>query len=134
MPEAPRPKTRQPRLEEFGTDGLPPDPLPGPRLRTRPPALPGIWPVADGQLRPPLLRDGVLRALPFQLHLALIALSEDLVVVLPTGLGKTVIAALVAAELLRSGEGKLLFLAPTRPLVQQHAASFERWFVGLRIA
>jgi ERCC4-related helicase len=127
-------KTRQPRLEEFGTDGLPPEPLPGPRRRARPPALPGIWPVADGQLRHPLLRDGALRALPFQLDLARIALSEDLVVVLPTGLGKTVIAALVAAEMLRSGEGKLLFLAPTRPLVQQHAASFERWFVGLRIA
>ena len=47
---------------------------------------------------------------------------------LPTGLGKTVIAALVAAEVLRRGDGRVLFLAPTRPLVQQHATSFGHWF------
>jgi len=36
-------------------------------------------------------------------------------VVLPTGLGKTLIAALVAAELLRERKGTVLLLAPTRP-------------------
>ncbi len=39
-------------------------------------------------------------------------------VVLPTGLGKTLIAAAVAAAKLK--DGKVLFLAPTRPLVAQH--------------
>ena len=48
------------------------------------------------------------------------AKKDSLMVVLPTGLGKTVIAALVIADKLK--EGKILFLAPTRPLVEQHAS------------
>jgi ERCC4-related helicase len=76
----------------------------------------------------PYLKDGQIRALPFQLELSRIALDHDTLVVLPTGLGKTVIAGLVAAEVLRRGPGKVLFLAPTRPLVQQHADTFGRWF------
>jgi len=82
----------------------------------------------------PLLRPEELRALPFQLDLARVGLDEDLLVVLPTGLGKTVIAALLAAEVLRRSDGKILVLAPTRPLVQQHADSFGRWLTPLRIA
>ncbi len=72
--------------------------------------------------------------MPFQVDLARIGLSEDLLVVLPTGLGKTVIAALLAAEVLRRSDGKVLFLAPTRPLVHQHAASFQHWLTPLRAA
>jgi ERCC4-related helicase len=75
-----------------------------------------------------------VRALPFQLDMARVGIHEDLLVVLPTGLGKTVIAALTAAEVLRAGPGKLLFLAPTRPLVQQHADSFAQWFPQWRRA
>ncbi len=79
----------------------------------------------------PLLRDGALRSLPFQVSLARTAIEHDTLAVLPTGLGKTVIAGLVAAEVLRRGTGKVLFLAPTRPLVRQHAETFARWFVSL---
>jgi Fanconi anemia group M protein len=82
----------------------------------------------------PLLRPGMIRALPFQLDLARVGLEEDLLVVLPTGLGKTVIAALIAAEILRAYPGKVLVLAPTRPLVQQHAESFTRWLLPMRSA
>ncbi len=126
-----RPKTpRQPRLEEFATGteapSLPIAPCP------RPAALPGIWQLDDGFIVHPLLRPRTIRALPFQIDLARIGATEDLLVVLPTGLGKTVIAALLAAELLREGQGKMLFLAPTRPLVQQHADSFGAWFTELR--
>ncbi len=90
--------------------------------------------MADGYVVHPLLRPGVVRAWPFQLDMARIGISEDLVVVLPTGLGKTVIAGLIAAEVLRRGNGKVLFLAPTRPLVQQHSESFARWIEGGRRA
>jgi ERCC4-related helicase len=90
--------------------------------------------VAEGLVEHPLLRPCVIRALPFQLELARVALDEDLLVVLPTGLGKTVIAGLVAAEVLRREAGKVLVLAPTRPLVQQHADSFRSWLVPLRTA
>ncbi len=99
-----------------------------PKIEQRPPPLPGIWEVRDGMVVHPYLNDREIRALPFQLELGRIALEHDTLIVLPTGLGKTVIAGLVAAESLRRGSGKVLFLAPTRPLVQQHADTFGRWF------
>ncbi|HLM91317.1 MAG TPA: DEAD/DEAH box helicase [Thermoplasmata archaeon] len=105
-----------------------------PRVRAHPDAYPGIWRVTDGMVDHPLLRPGLIRALPFQIELARIGLEEDLLVVLPTGLGKTVIAGLIASEVLRRQDGKVLVLAPTRPLVQQHADSFRHWFIPLRIA
>ncbi len=126
--------SRQRRLDEFSPAG---GEAAAPPLRTgrpRPEALPGVWSVVEGQVEHPLLRSGTLRALPFQIDLARIGLTADLLVVLPTGLGKTVIAALVAAEVLRRDVGKVLFLAPTRPLVQQHAESFARWLIPLRLA
>jgi len=104
------------------------------RTRPQPPPLPGTWQVVDGYIVHPLIQPGQIRALPFQLDLARIGLDEDLLVVLPTGLGKTVIAALLAAEFLRRSEGKVLVLAPTRPLVQQHSESFGRWLTPLRTA
>ena len=124
----------QRRLDDFSPEGpvgpLPATPVGRPHLA----GLPGVWKVVDGFIEHPLLRPGEIRALPFQVDLARVGLEEDLLVVLPTGLGKTVIAALVAAEVLRANEGKVLFLAPTRPLVQQHADSFSRWMTPLRFA
>jgi ERCC4-related helicase len=102
--------------------------------RARPPGLPEVWAVRDGTIVHPLLRERVLRALPFQTDLAREVLAGDTLIVLPTGLGKTVIAGLAGAEILRRGPGRLLFLAPTRPLVQQHADTFGRWFRELRRA
>ena len=49
------------------------------------------------------------------------AYEKNTLVVLPTGLGKTIIALLVIAEELKKGSNKILFLAPTKPLVTQHA-------------
>jgi ERCC4-related helicase len=121
-------------LDEFGTTGEAPTPEPPPRARSRPEGLPGIWQVEDGLVQHPLLRPGVIRALPFQLDLARVGLDSDLLVVLPTGLGKTVIAALLAAEVLRRQDAKVLVLAPTRPLVQQHSDSFRQWLTPLRTA
>jgi ERCC4-related helicase len=121
-------------LDEFGEPGEAPPPATSRRERERPPGYPEVWRVAGAFVEHPLLQPHVLRALPFQIDLARIGLSEDLLVVLPTGLGKTVIAALVAAEVLRRGPGKVLVLAPTRPLVRQHAESFARWLVPLRTA
>ncbi|MCJ7606325.1 MAG: DEAD/DEAH box helicase family protein [Thermoplasmata archaeon] len=58
----------------------------------------------------------------YQENIAKVALTESTLVVLPTGMGKTVIALRVIAEVLRTGSGKVLFMAPTKPLVEQHAA------------
>ncbi len=121
-------------LDDFGGDGGPPAPPAGPRRRVRPDGFPEVWRTEEGFVVHPYLRPAVVRALPFQLDLARIGIEEDLLVVLPTGLGKTVIAALVTAELLRRRDGKVLVLAPTRPLVQQHADSFRSWLVPMRTA
>lgn len=66
------------------------------------------------------IRKGSVDERLYQKNIAAAASSESTLVVLPTGLGKTVIALLVIDNLLASGSGKILFMAPTRPLVEQH--------------
>lgn len=56
----------------------------------------------------------------YQVSLANQAKSENCLVVLPTGLGKTTVALQVIADYLSRGEGGVLFLAPTRVLTNQH--------------
>ncbi|RLG34031.1 Hef nuclease [Methanosarcinales archaeon] len=68
----------------------------------------------------PLLKEGLVENRKYQISIAEEAKRESLMVVLPTGLGKTTIALLVIVE--RLAMGKVLFLAPTRPLVEQHSA------------
>jgi ERCC4-related helicase len=61
----------------------------------------------------------------YQRRIAEVATSTNTLVVLPTGLGKTIIAIMVAAEMLkRYPESKVMVLAPTRPLVLQHLRAF----------
>jgi len=57
----------------------------------------------------------------YQINIAKSAAKNNTLVVLPTGLGKTVIALILIAEKLKKEEDKILFLAPTKPLVVQHA-------------
>ncbi len=53
-------------------------------------------------------------------------LNKNTLVVLPTGLGKTHIAIALAA--LKVSAGKVLILAPTLPLVNQHKNTFAQFF------
>ncbi len=50
------------------------------------------------------------------------SIKKNTLIVLPTGLGKTIIALMLAIYF--SKRGKILFLAPTKPLVEQHYKSF----------
>ena len=61
----------------------------------------------------------------YQESLAQQAIKENCIVVLPTGLGKTTIALHVISEYLSKGKG-ILFLAPTRVLVNQHYDFLKR--------
>ena len=70
---------------------------------------------------------------PYQTRMAEGCLSTDTLIVLPTGLGKTVVALIVAAETLRKGK-KVMLLAPTKPLVDQHGMTFGEWIVGSEIS
>jgi len=57
----------------------------------------------------------------YQTSAATQSLDKNLLVVLPTGTGKTVIMLLLIADLLSLDENrKILIMAPTRPLIKQH--------------
>lgn len=61
----------------------------------------------------------------YQESIAETAKQHNTLVVLPTGLGKTMIAMMLADHRLRNYPSKkVVVLAPTRPLVDQHASSF----------
>ena len=72
-------------------------------------------------LENPLLAGNELEERAYQVNIARACLERSTLVVLPTGMGKTVVALLVLAERLQKGAGRVLFLAPTKPLVEQHA-------------
>lgn len=66
------------------------------------------------------MRKNSIEKRDYQVNLANQAIQENCIVVLPTGLGKTAVALQVIAEYLSKGTGGILFLAPTRVLVNQH--------------
>ena len=68
----------------------------------------------------------------YQLSMARGCLSRDTLIILPTGLGKTVVALQVIANILEKGR-KVLLLAPTKPLVDQHNMTFSGWLTSTNI-
>jgi Fanconi anemia group M protein len=77
----------------------------------------------------PLIRPDSLESREYQLSIAMKALDANTMVILPTGLGKTAVALLVAASRLYNEKGKILMLAPTKPLVEQHLRYFEKYIL-----
>jgi len=75
----------------------------------------------------PAIRAEKIESRPYQQEIAEKSSQRNTLVVLPTALGKTVIAALVAANFLYNyPRMRILMMAPTRPLVLQHMDSFYR--------
>ncbi|MDR3074625.1 MAG: DEAD/DEAH box helicase family protein [Candidatus Methanoplasma sp.] len=68
----------------------------------------------------------------YQMALAKDCLKADTLLVLPTGLGKTIIALYLTAVTLQEG-GKVMLMAPTKPLVEQHASVFSELLLDTRI-
>lgn len=66
------------------------------------------------------IQKGIIEKRDYQVNLANQAIQENTIVVLPTGLGKTTVALHVISEFLSRGTGGVLFMAPTRVLVNQH--------------
>jgi Fanconi anemia group M protein len=76
----------------------------------------------------PWIKDNSIEEREYQTNIAKIASKHNTLCVLPTGLGKTPLAALVVADKLREDMyKKILFMAPTKPLVEQHKRSFEKF-------
>jgi len=75
----------------------------------------------------PLLRDGYIKYRQYQEDIVNRALYKNSLVVIPTSLGKTIIALLVSVDILLNWKkSKILILAPTRPLVFQHFELFKK--------
>jgi Fanconi anemia group M protein len=70
-----------------------------------------------------------LESREYQIEIAKKCINKNSLVVLPTGLGKTIIAVLVAAMTLKyfPDESKVIMLAPTKPLINQHYFSFAKF-------
>jgi Fanconi anemia group M protein len=74
-----------------------------------------------------LLPENTLQPRAYQQNIARVASETNTLVVLPTGLGKTMVAMLVAkARLEKFPKGKVVMLAPTKPLALQHYETFKR--------
>ena len=80
---------------------------------------------ADAYVEHPLVTEGLLENRRYQVELADTADGDHTLVCLPTGLGKTAVSLVVTARRLHAVGGKSLLLAPTKPLVQQHAEFYR---------
>ena len=68
----------------------------------------------------------------YQEVIAAKATQQNTLVVLPTGLGKTVISLMVALQRIKQfPDKKILILAPTKPLASQHLESFQKLLDGI---
>ncbi len=74
----------------------------------------------------PLVNPNTVQAREYQLAISKEALNQNTLVILPTGLGKTAVSLFVMAERL-TGDQKVLLVAPTKPLCEQHHKSFEKF-------
>lgn len=76
-----------------------------------------------------ILKHGGLEIRKYQLRIANKCKDRNSLVVLPTGLGKTIIGVLVTSEILLSvpSKSKIIILAPTRPLINQHYETFVQF-------
>jgi len=82
----------------------------------------------------PLIKPKKLVLREYQKNLMGSVEKANTLVVLPTGLGKTIIAVVAAAKRLeKNPKSKILVVAPTRPLVVQHKKTFEEFLTPHRM-
>jgi Fanconi anemia group M protein len=72
-----------------------------------------------------LIKSNKIEKRLYQVNIFNAVKDRNSLVVLPTGLGKTIIAILTLAYKLSKGK-KVLFLAPTKPLCEQHYYSIKK--------
>ena len=80
---------------------------------------------------PQIVKDAVEER-AYQVNLAKGCLEYNTLLILPTGLGKTIVALIVTADVLEKN-GKVLILAPTKPLVDQHSVSFSKFLCKAKV-
>ncbi len=77
----------------------------------------------------PAAQSQKIEAREYQIKIAEKCADKNSLVVIPTGLGKTIIAVLVARKILERvpKNSKIIVLAPTRPLIDQHKFTFLKF-------
>lgn len=73
-----------------------------------------------------LLKTEKIESRAYQEVIAASASDRNTLVVLPTGLGKTIIAVMVASIKMKNDQ-KVLMMAPTKPLASQHRKTFQEF-------
>jgi Fanconi anemia group M protein len=74
----------------------------------------------------PMIKPESIDKRDYQVNIAEACKKQSTLVVLPTGMGKTICALLlIAHRLTEHPQDKILFLAPTKPLVEQHKAFID---------
>ena len=74
----------------------------------------------------PLIKNNSIESRLYQNIIFNSSKDKNSLIVLPTSLGKTIISALICAEILYNYKhNRILIMAPTRPLVLQHLLSFS---------
>ncbi len=83
-------------------------------------------------IKHPLVKSKKIEARLYQQKIAADVIRKgNSMIVAPTAIGKTVIAALIAAERLKKYRGsKVLVLAPSKPLVIQHEETFREFLIA----
>jgi len=80
-----------------------------------------------GYVKHPLIAENSIESRAYQESILGTAIKSHTLCVLPTGLGKTNVAMLLAAHRLeKHPDSRILVMAPTRPLVNQHYKVFGR--------
>jgi len=76
----------------------------------------------------PWIHSNTIEKRRYQENIVATCLTGNTLVVIPTGMGKTSIAAMVAAARLQKDmNSRIIILAPTKPLVNQHMKSFKKF-------
>ncbi|HIQ50085.1 MAG TPA: DEAD/DEAH box helicase [Nanoarchaeota archaeon] len=73
----------------------------------------------------PLIKENTVEKRAYQENILKVAEKKNTLVVLPTGIGKTIIALLLAVKRIEKyPESQIMILAPSRPLAAQHKKTF----------
>ncbi|MCY3411407.1 MAG: DEAD/DEAH box helicase [Candidatus Heimdallarchaeota archaeon] len=75
----------------------------------------------------PFIKKDTIQARIYQQILFAEAVKQNSLIILPTGLGKTIIMIMIIAHFLKNSEGKIIIVAPTKPLIDQHLSSFKKF-------